>query len=226
MAIWNLIFPSGCRICGNPFLIEKQNLYCPECIDSIERSSILYCRSCGRSSENCYPICENCKKERIYDHIHAFTDYSKVGDIIKDYKLNGYKSLYRVLSKMIREDLTEFVRSHEIQAVLYVPVSKKVLRKRGFNHLRILLLDILPSFLVKDWLIKIKETRYQMDLSSSERETNLIDAFSLSDDANFFGQNVMIFDDVLTTGSTLKQVAKVIKRQNIGKIYGYVIAKV
>lgn len=226
MAIWNIIFPSKCLICDFPFIIKDQNLVCEDCISEIRKSEIYYCRSCGITCDRCYPVCENCKVERVYEQIEAFTDYSKVEKILKNYKLSGYKNLAGLLANLIREDLTSFIKQNNIQTVLYVPLSKKVLKKRGFNHLELILRQIVPPFMLKNWLIKTKETKFQMDLDAKERQTNLKDAFALSEDAKFYGQNILVFDDVSTTGSTLKEIAKLLKTQNTGKIYGYVIAKV
>lgn len=226
MVIWNIIFPSKCLICENPFAIKDQNLFCEECISSIKKSDIYYCRSCGITCKNCYPICESCKREKIFDNIEVFTDYQNVDKIIKEYKLNGYINLHRILANLIKEDFTKFLKQNSIETVLYVPISKKVLKKRGFNHLRLILEQITPSFMLKDYIIKIKETKFQMDLSPQERQTNLIGSFSIKQDAKFYGQNVVIFDDVLTTGSTLREIAKLLKEKNIGKIFGYTIAKV
>ncbi|MEZ0323435.1 MAG: double zinc ribbon domain-containing protein [Hydrogenothermaceae bacterium] len=225
MAFWNVIFPSKCKICENPFIFKDQNLYCPSCISAIQKTDIFFCRSCGITVEGGYPICDNCKKEKVYDYIEAFTNYYKVGGIIRDYKLSGYKNLYKVLSQMIREDLISFIRINKIDTVLYVPIHKSTLKKRGFNHLKLILEDVVPSFMIKDWIVKEKKTKFQMELSAEERSKNLINAFSLREDAKFYGQNVLVFDDILTTGSTLKEIAKLLKRQNIGKIFGYVIAK-
>lgn len=80
--------------------------------------------------------------------------------------------------------------------------------------------------MLKDWIVKVRETKFQMDLDFQERQTNLTNAFSLTADAKFYGQNIVVFDDISTTGSTLREIAKLLKRQNIGKIFGYVIAKV
>lgn len=226
MAIWNIIFPSKCLICENPFIAKKQNLFCDDCLSNIKKSNIYYCRSCGIISKNCYPICESCKIEKIFDHIEAFTDYKSIDKIIKEYKLNGYKNLSKILADLIREDFTRFLKENKIETVLYVPVSEKVLKKRGFNHLKLILQEITPSFMLKDWIVKVRETKFQMDLDFQERQTNLTNAFSLTADAKFYGQNIVVFDDISTTGSTLREIAKLLKRQNIGKIFGYVIAKV
>ncbi|MEJ5172902.1 MAG: double zinc ribbon domain-containing protein [Hydrogenothermaceae bacterium] len=225
MAFWNVVFPSKCKICENPFIFKDQNLYCSSCISSITKTDIYFCKSCGITVEGGYPLCDRCKKEKVYDHIEVFTDYYKVGEMIVDYKLAGYKSLHKVLSQMIKDDLLSFIKNNKVETVLYVPLHPSTLKKRGFNHLRLILEEIVPSFMLKDWLTKEKKTKLQIELSAEEREKNLIGAFSIKGEAKFYGQNVVVFDDVLTTGSTLKEIAKLLKKQNVGKIFGYVIAK-
>ncbi|MCX7738046.1 MAG: ComF family protein [Hydrogenothermaceae bacterium] len=225
MVIWNVVFPSKCEICGKPFVIKDQNLFCSNCLDQIERSFSFFCRSCGVAGENSFPLCDRCKKDRMYDYIHSFTSYSKVSQIIIKFKLSGYKNLSKNIASLIKKDLLDFVKTHNIQTVLYVPISKGTYRKRGFNHLELILREIVPNFLIKDWLAKNRDTKLQVELSKEEREKNLTDAFSLKKEAKFYGQNILVFDDILTTGSTLREIGKLLRTKKVGKIYGYVIAK-
>lgn len=208
-----------------PFLIKDQNLFCEDCLQQIEKSFSFFCRSCGISTNNSYPICDSCRRERLYDYIYSFTDYHKVSQLIVRYKLTGYKRLNKLIASIIKEDLINFLKKHNIETILYIPLSKKTYRKRGFNHLELILREIVPDFLIKDWLVKVRETKLQVELSKEEREKNLLNAFSFKESAKFYGQNVLVFDDILTTGSTLREVGKLLKTKNIGKIYGYVIAK-
>lgn len=69
------------------------------------------------------------QNRKIFDHIEAFTDYKSIDKIIKEYKLNGYKNLSKILADLIREDFTRFLKENKIETVLYVPVSEKVLKK-------------------------------------------------------------------------------------------------
>jgi len=73
-------------------------------------------------------------------------------------------------------------------------------------------------------LKKIKDTKLQAQLSKEEREKNLKDAFQL--EGNIKAENILVFDDVLTTGSTLMETFKTLRKSGYnGNIYGYIITK-
>ncbi len=189
----------------------------------MKKDVIFYCHSCGKTSENSYPVCEECKTNRKYEDIRVFTYYHHIEKVITQLKFARMKILAKELGLLIRDDIQDYIRSNKIQNVLYVPLSKKVEKERGFNHLKEILSYAIPSFLIKDYLLKTKETELQVKLNKEERFKNLKDAFSLKVDK--IKSNTLVFDDVLTTGSTLLEIFNTIKDKTDGKIFAYTIAK-
>jgi len=221
----NLIFARKCIKCGMPFLFDNQNLICEDCISKIEKLEINFCKSCGISLDDKCLFCDSCKKERLYEYIYNYTTYYHIKEIITEYKISKIKSLSKTIADVIKEDIINIVKQNNVETILYIPLSEKIMKKRGFNHLYEILINIFPKYMIKDFLIKTKETKFQMELNKEERNKNLINAFSLMKDAKFYGENILIFDDVLTTGATLREIGYLLKGQNIGKMYGYVISK-
>ncbi len=216
------VYTVECKSCGEVFLFDWQNCVCDNCIESIKKSKkLIYCRSCGAGVFNC----QRCLKSRYYSDIHVYTSFSgAIKELIHEYKLNRRKRLSKILADKIREDITGFVKEKEIEMILYIPLSRKVKKERGFNHLFEILLQIFPSYIVFDGLKKVRETRFQAELSKEEREKNLKGAFELEKEIK--ADRILIFDDVLTTGSTLLEVYRVIRKSGYnGNIYGYVITK-
>ena len=113
-----------------------------------------------------------------------------------------------------------------------MPTDKKKLKNRGYNQSKELaeeLSKILKIPVVTDTLIKIKPTKPQMELNKIEREKNLLDAFCINtnlakSDLTKFSK-IFLVDDVYTTGSTMEECAKILKRAGAKEIWGIVIAR-
>jgi ComF family protein len=109
-----------------------------------------------------------------------------------------------------------------------VPLGKRRLKWRGFKQAEELAKE-LSSFLkiplVSDCLIKIKETLPQVELSEKEREENIKGVFKIKNDEKILGKKILLVDDVYTTGSTMKECARILKRAGAKEIIGIVIAR-
>jgi len=107
-----------------------------------------------------------------------------------------------------------------------VPLSKKRLKWRGFNQAEIIANILADNFKLEidaKNLKRIKNTKPQAKLNERERRNNLADCFSwLGDKLN--GRNIILVDDVATTGSTLNECAKVLKQAGASEVWGLVVA--
>lgn len=219
---FSLLFPYECEICGDLFFVKNQNYICEDCLNTIYKTEFVYCHSCGKITS----YCQNCLIDKKFDDIGVFTRTDeKLTKIIGIYKLKSVKALAKYISKIIYEDITEFVLKNKIDVITYVPLHKRVERERGFNHLKEILINIFPKIVVKELLLKVKDTKLQMELSKEEREQNLKDAFLLKKFSEVNGKNILIFDDIMTTGSTLLECYKEIKKGKPNKVFGYVIGR-
>ncbi len=220
--IFNVIFPSECQVCNEPFLFKKQNFVCDECIYSIESVKPVICKSCGKKTR----FCQDCITEKKFDDIGVFTEINeKIKKIIAIYKLNSVKPLAEELATLISKDIREFVEKHNIDTITYIPLHKKLQKERGFNHLREILLNIFEKDRVKEVLKKVRHTELQMNLSAEERKVNLKNAFLLTDIVSVIDKNVLIFDDIMTTGSTLLEALNEIKKGKPKKVFAYVVGR-
>ncbi|MDQ7055593.1 MAG: phosphoribosyltransferase family protein [Persephonella sp.] len=107
--------------------------------------------------------------------------------------------------------------------VTYVPLHRKTLKERGFNHLREILVHIFPSYMIREVVEKVRDTQLQMNLTRADRIINLKGAFRLS--GNVKGKRVLVFDDIMTTGTTMLHMYKTIKKGRPEKIFGYLIGR-
>lgn len=151
-----------------------------------------------------------------------------VRKLIHYYKYPPFiKDLSEILSDMIishleltgiKSELSNFI-------LIPIPISKRKMSYRGFNQAEELAkkLSLKLNLETKNALIKIKETKSQIDLDKAERKKNVENIFSLIEDLK--GKNVLLIDDVFTTGSTLEEAAKLSKQNGAKQVWAAVIAR-
>ena len=217
----NIIFNNKCILCNSPFVFKHQNLFCEECISNIEKKHIVYCHSCGKKTSYCI----ECQKEKKFDDIRIFTTYSgNLRKLILYYKFQFYKNLSSTIASIIKEDFLSFIYNREISTIFPIPSSKKIEKQRGFNHLYEILKYLLPEKIISNNLVKIKDTHLQVEVSAEERARNLKSSFYLKSPYIFENKNILIFDDIITTGATLMEVFYTVRKVSPKNIYAYIIA--
>ncbi|MBQ9832933.1 MAG: ComF family protein [Clostridia bacterium] len=108
----------------------------------------------------------------------------------------------------------------QIDCVVPVPLHKKREKKRGYNQSMYLAERICEKYelpLNTNLLTRVKDTTTQTDMTREERLANIKDAFRTT--ANVKGANILLIDDVVTTGSTLEECVKTLKRAGANEVY-------
>jgi len=165
------------------------------------------------------------------DGILSLTIYDGlIKKIIYDIKYNYYFAMAETLGKVM-SDYLNFYNFNSTNSILtFVPTSKKKLRIRGFNQSEMLANQLAKRSGIKvcNFLNKKKNTGAQAKLGKESRAENLKDAFEMSSEQKLPQgiKNIIIVDDVFTTGATLNECAKVIKQRfSEARAFGFVIAK-
>ncbi|HCX45092.1 TPA: hypothetical protein DGT35_00630 [Patescibacteria group bacterium] len=224
----DLIFPPLCLTCEKHLAKEKDNgPVCATCIASPIRYQNLFC-----------PIClNNLKDESDTCHPHALyslapaTNYDNpiIKKIVWQLKYEGWQSLAAPLAQLLI--ITAKDNNLELNNTIVVPLplhsSKK--RTRGFNQSE-LMADIVKSQLHLVWsphnLERVKNTASQANQPDwGAREKNVEDAFFVNNPEQFLNKNVILIDDIFTSGTTLKEAARVLKLAGANKITALVIAR-
>ncbi len=191
-----LVFPPHCVICGKE--TNGENI-CKDCLSKIDFLE--------------YPLIEHRGKFFFY----AITNYEGIsGEVVRKLKFFNLKSL----SYDVAEIFADFIRKNKIKAdfVSYVPMTQKDRRKRGFNQSRLIaknlseLLDI--GFF--EGIEKVRDTEKQVGLSRSKRIENMRNAFCAREK---IPGDLIIVDDVYTTGATAHSVAKAFSKKSCFNIY-------
>jgi ComF family protein len=109
-----------------------------------------------------------------------------------------------------------------------VPLHRRRLAKRGFNQSLFLAkyaAEGLSIPLSLDGLVRVRDTRPQVDLDPAEREENVKGAFAVERPEEFKDKRVLLLDDVYTTGATVRECAKVIKKAGADAVYVLTVAR-
>jgi competence protein ComFC len=201
-----IIWPSFCYQCLN---FTTQGYLCSQCLKNTNFDLLLLCPRCQRRKPIYENLNETCCSNSIKTLIN-FADYqnSTIKKLIIDGKFNGYWKIFDWLAYIISEKIK--ILKLKNLALTYVPLTEKVKKQRGFNQTEILAKKIsyqlnLPLF---RGIIKIKETEFQSHLNYQQRLTNLKDCFTITSTPP---QNILIVDDIMTTGATLFEIAQVLK---------------
>lgn len=224
--ILDLIAPKKCYSC------EKEWLFlCPDC-QKKEQDYKWICFVCKGTSRN-FSLCSYCSKEVFYDKVLILNNYnSKVTNrLIKDAKFHNKKSILEDFSVYLYDKfiINHKIRKKEDYIIASVPSywSKKL--KRWYNQSEILAKEFSKTSWIKyekKLLKKIKNTKQQSLLRKEERATNLIWAFSLNKvlKEKIKQKNIILIDDVITTGTTVNEISKILKENKALRIIVIVIA--
>lgn len=234
--ILNLLYPTTCAICNQKTL----NHFCPTCWDKIELLKPPLCPKCGRpfSSEVTLlrspdHLCYECREIKTYfDKAIAIGPYDgTLAEAIHFFKYGGKKGLARPLGKI----MIEYINSNsslfpaEPVEALPVPLHPKRLRQREFNQSLLLAKEISKALgipLIPDNLQRIRWTRPQIELKGEERLKNVKGAFKVKNPKKIEGKSILLIDDVYTTGATVRECSKVLKKAGADKVYVLTLARV
>ena len=228
----DLIFPIKCIFCG---LISKKGAYiCKKCSRSILIRKSFECIGCKKPVQ-LGQTCHICKKDFYIDNLFVVGDYGdqKVKNMLKYFKFNFIKDLHspvyhvmaRYLSWLIKNKGFNLFKDNPL--LIPVPLSRYRLNWRGFNQSELLCQDITThmQFESNTSLLSRIKSKPQTEIEAkSERQANIIGQINFVG-ARLSNRDIILVDDICTTGSTLNECAKVLKQNGAGKIYALVVAR-
>ena len=186
------------------------------------------CISCGEDFIGLCPICKS-EIKRVKENNDNYYSYAYYNGVIKNLILNfKYKKIF-LAGDILSEFLLEIIKENSIEAdgIFFVPASKKSIKKRGFNQCEILAKKVgeFTSIPVYKSLVKIKETKEQKTLSKYDRKDNIKDAFMILKPEEVKDKKIILIDDVITTGATIRECEKVLREFGAKEIKILTISK-
>lgn len=216
------ILGSSCVLCH-----EKAGHFgiCKACLADLPRMPSV-CSKCAMSLATS-SICGHCQNSppQLDELFVSFCFAEPLTYLIHAYKYQNQLQLAGVLQQLFVSQTPHFNLT-QIDAVLAVPLSKQRLLFRGFNQshelAKIVALKIDKSLLFMD--ICYREDRpSQAGLDLKSRQKNIKGVFKLN--GSYSGKNILLIDDVITTGATLNELAKSFKQKGAAAVFGWVLAK-
>ena len=219
MRIVDLFFPSNvkCFMCS----VDLNDGYiCEECKSNIKFIN-KGCIKCGGSLIGDGDVCLECKRyERTFDRGYCVCDYDgKIAEKILKFKNHNGKYLSKPLSKMLLDKYKEL--NLDIDIIIPIPIHTNREKERGFNQSELIAEDIAKYTGKVDLNVvcRKKDTPHQVGLNRENRIENLDNAFELCDGSDVKGKDILLIDDIFTTGTTINECAKFLKKKGANKVY-------
>lgn len=227
-----------------PLLNISRLPVCPECLQRIQPIQGKVCSICGERVLSAYFQCEEdglrrcpvCRRiDRPFHRAIAYGSYDDgLRELIHFLKYNGVRPAAGVLGRMLGETLTAMVPSLEQSLVLLVPVplhpGKR--RQRGFNQAELIARRALGAPIARerfqlapDVLVRVRDTHSQIGLTSHQRRENLRGAFAVTRPEQITDREVVLIDDVYTTGTTASECARVLRRAGASRVWVATVAR-
>lgn len=213
------LLPAQCLVCVLP---SNNKLICEHCEKKILPQQS-HCLHCALPLIQSADYCGQClTQSNSFNHIHALGDYTKpLSGLIKQLKYQQQLIAGELLASLLLKSILLRYSKHQLSQfdfLLAVPLHRKKLRLRGFNQAQIIcdhLHQHLNIPILDNDITRVKETIPQEGLSIKKREANLCAAFAYNETQKWdlVGKNVVIIDDVVTTGATINSLCKLLKKR-------------
>lgn len=211
-----IIYPPVCALCGK----VNKNYLCEDCKKELEKIEFY--------GEERYS-----KKYKYFSkHVYLFKYIGYIRKMIIEYKFLDKAYYYKTFSKILlnNKKICENLKTYDI--IISVPIHNKRKRKRGYNQSALIAREIarnVQNLEFVDLLIKIKNNKPQSMLNKEDRQNNVQNVYRIKENKKMkeklLNKKIIIFDDIYTTGSTVNECAKIIKRYKTKEIEILTIAK-
>lgn len=224
--IFDLVLPKYCLHCG-----REGSWVCSRCqtLLNFKKQYCLECKTINKTGN----FCLSCQKKYNLDKVLIAGDYDNklLAELIKKLKYHFAKDIAKILAEFLKNFILEYQKENDFNLkdfiLIPVPLHKKRQNFRGFNQSKEITIIFSKFFNLEistNNLIRIKNTKAQAKLNEDERKNNIKNSF-LWQGKNLQGQNIILIDDVVTTGATLNECARVLKNNGAGEVLGLAVAK-
>jgi ComF family protein len=245
-------FPADCRICGFPLLRVSRLPVCETCLIALRPLKGSYCTVCGEARHRPAGIdpacidpleadrgesrCLLCQRvDPPFERAVAYGSYDgELRDLIHLLKFQQVRPAAAVLGRMLAETIANLEPAMPVGmiAVVPVPLHTRKQAQRGFNQAEMIARGALKQLarpkrfdLSTGVLVRRRETGSQIGLTRHQRRENLRGAFAVSDPTRILKRDILLIDDVLTTGTTASECARVLLRAGAARVWVATVAR-
>jgi ComF family protein len=235
-------FPADCRICGSPLIEFSRLPVCKSCLSALHPLRGSFCAVCGEAllsplfANRPDALCGLC--QRAHPPFHRAVAYGSYDGGLKELihllKFEQVRPASAMLGRMLAEVVVKLEPTLPKGRILVVPVPLHARKQaqRGFNQAELVARTALKKLarperftLSTGVLVRRRETGSQIGLTRHQRRENLRGAFAVTDPTRFAGKNILLIDDVLTTGTTVSECAKVLRRAGASGVWVATVAR-
>lgn len=244
-------FPSDCRICNRPLLRSAILPVCDDCRSAVPPQTQSLCARCGealdidmesaRLAESHLEeglLCDDCRSDAPhFERAAAYALYQgELREMIHLLKYERMSGVAKLLGPLLSKTILSM--EHEIARdciVIPVPLFPSKRRQRGYNQAELLAQAALSELrrsrpnwrlrLVPAILSRQRDTRSQFELSPIGRRRNLRGAFQVHAETIVPGCEVLLIDDIYTSGATARECSRVLRRAGVGKVWVATVAR-
>ena len=232
------LFPSDCRLCGAPLVNISRLPVCRTCILSMHPISGETCDICGErlpglqrlsQPQNCSTCQDNHPQFARATAYGAYQD--ELRELIHLLKYDRILPAAVVLGGMLAEAIDKLDLGRDPVLVVPVPLHVSKHRQRGFNQSELVVRAALKKFgkanfqLTRSVLVRQRPTVSQIGLTRPQRAENIRGAFRAAHPSRVAGRTVLLVDDVLTTGTTASECARVLRKAGAKTVFVATVAR-
>lgn len=230
----DMLFPAFCLGCGKEGSYICQD--CKELLDILQNQYCLCAKNALRlPAKNLKGKCPKCSSKRLSGIYFALSYKEKplTRKLIHFLKYEPYylKDLARPIANLMIDHLSLLEIPKETlhdRLIIPVPIDDKRIKHRGYNQSEEIAKELSKQLgipLISNNLLKMRSTRAQVELPEKEREHNLIGAFIAKGPNEIKGKKILLIDDVYTTGSTMEECTRILRKAGAKEVWGLVIAR-
>lgn len=208
--IAHLLYPWKCVFCES---VLKDTDICRECEEKLPYTV-------GDSAMQKFPFIDKCVSPLYYK--------DKVRASVHRYKFGGCSAYSRRYAALMSDCVENNLDCRSIDVISWIPLSKKRLRQRGYDQARLLAEEIaaktgLPC---RQLLQKVKNNSAQsLTRDAKQRRENVAGVYALDDGADVSGLRILLVDDVVTTGATMSEAARILRKAGAKSVFGVTLVR-
>jgi competence protein ComFC len=220
--IFDYLLPQRCLLCNE----ETDNvLLCNNCLDYIPSPQPPLCKICGRPVKE-KGFCGYCKEPLYIDHGRAFLIFiPPIDRLIHYFKYRKMTKLAVFLGRAMANIIANDLIMNKADMIVPVPLYWWKSYRRGYNQAGLLAQQISQEtgIISRELIKRVKNTRSQTKLTGIRRRENIVNAFQMNSNGAK-GKTIILIDDVMTTGATINECARILKQAEAKAVYSCVAA--
>ncbi|MDH7498813.1 MAG: ComF family protein [candidate division NC10 bacterium] len=235
-ALFSLLFPSPCRVCQGP-LLSHRSLICGSCWDAIQVIEGPICPRCGipfpSAESQAFAsdfLCGSCRLQEPPFHQARSVGYYEgtLREAIHLFKFGRREEMGRHLGALMVDHFPAEWEDFGLDLIVPIPLHPRRRRQRGFNQSLILGEALARAFDLRlhgRLLSRARPTLPQSDLPLSEKFANLKGAFEVRRTEEMEGKNILLVDDIYTSGATAQEASKTLLKAGAERVFVYTLAR-